>query len=292
MKISDLAEAASAIVYHYTSIADAKKIVDSGVFELSISTGTRSEEDLAPKGYPYFFSTTRTKLGDYHRYVGTGAAMFVIDGNWLNQRYKAQPVDYWERLWLASSGRTRESEDRIFSREPTIPITPVLELHVLLKTQDEYRSPAARQLLIASRRQGIATYFYTDEAAWRLLNKSKATPITRDTAELKGPEIKRSSRMPLSSGLKPWLELIYKKDKSELSKNAERLRYNILWHRYDKTSDYNLGIDVSNARKPGNDDRAAAIKILNYMREKNYSSFIDLVNAVHQKWDKKHEASN
>ena len=116
--------------------------------------------------------------------------------------------------------------------------------------------------------------------------------IDRDTAELKGPEIKRSSRMPLSSGLKPWLELIYKKDKSELSKSAERLRYNILWHRYDKTSDYNLGIDVSNARKPGNDDRAAAIKILNYMREKNYGSFIDLVNAVHQKWDKKHEASN
>jgi hypothetical protein len=89
-----LIEAATAIVYHYCGVGAAAKILTSGVFQLSSVTGNKSEEQYAPAGYPYFLSTTRSRVGDYHRYTGSSAVMFVLDGTWLNQHYKTKPVDY------------------------------------------------------------------------------------------------------------------------------------------------------------------------------------------------------
>ena len=285
MLVRDLFEAASTVLYHYTSILDAKKILDTGVFELSSVVGNKSEESYAPPGHPYFFSTTRTRLGDYHRYVGSGGVLFVLDGNWFNDRYKARPIDYWERSWNhPDSGRTREAEDRIFSKKPTIPINGVKEIHVLMKEQHEWRSPAARQLLIAGKRAGIPTFFYTDERAWRLLNKQKTVQPTRDTPELKGHEPRRTN-WPGRNYLDPWLELIYKKNKSELSKDGDKLRYNLLVYgsRYED-EDQNLGVDLSNARKPGNQDRPQAIKIIDYMRKNGYKTTHELKKAMVDKW--------
>ena len=54
-----LQEAATDIVYHYTSIIDARKILETGVFELSSVVGNKSEEQFAPKGHPYFLSTLK-----------------------------------------------------------------------------------------------------------------------------------------------------------------------------------------------------------------------------------------
>ncbi len=269
MLVRDLFEAASSVLYHYTSILDAKKILDTGVFELSSVVGNKSEENHAPPGHPYFFSTTRTRLGDYHRFVGSGGVLFVLDGQWFNQRYKAKPIDYWERSWnYPESGRSREAEDRIFSREPTIPIGGVQEIHVLMKEQHEWRSPAARKLLIAGKRAGILTFFYTDEKSWRLLNKQKTVRPDRNAPELKGHEPQRINR-PSRDYLAPWLELIHKKNKTELSKDGEKLRYNLLMYgaRYDN-EDQNLGVDLSNARKPSSGDHSTAIKIIDYMQKK------------------------
>ena len=93
-----LTEAASAIVYHYTNTAAAARILTSGEFLLASSTGTQAEKDYEIPGYPYFLSTTRTKVGDYHnRYVGSSAVMFVLNGTWLNHNYKTKPIDYWNR---------------------------------------------------------------------------------------------------------------------------------------------------------------------------------------------------
>ncbi len=288
MLVRDLfLESASTILYHYTSIPDALKIVDSGVFELSSVVGTQAEQNYAPPGYPYFLSTTRTRVGDYHRYVGTGAVMLVLDGNWFNQRYRSRAIDYWDRSWLHSGGtRTREAEDRIFSKEPTIPADSIKEVHVLVKEQDEYRSPAARKLLIASKKKGIETYFYTDEKAWRLQVKSKAVDVDKNTPELKGQDPQRGPRHPMRSYLAPWLELIYKKNKGELSREGEKLRHSLVYYGANyRNEDQNLGTDLSNARKPGNHDRKEAIKIIDYMKAHGYKTTVDLKNALVDKWD-------
>lgn len=287
MLLTDIiVEGASSVLYHYTSIQAALRIMSAGAFQLSSVTGTPSEERYAPPGYPYFFSTTRTPGGDYHRYVGRGGVLFVLDGQWFGQRYKVRPIDYWDRSWLHSDGtRTRESEDRVFSKQETISIGGVREIHVLLKEQDEYRSPAARKLLIAGKTTGIATYLYTDERAWRLLDRKRSVGIDQGTAVLRGQE-PQSTTYPDRSYLEQWLELIYKKSRKELTDRANKLRYNLIAYgsRYP-TEDQGLAADLSNARKPNSGlHRTHAVKIINYMRSRGYKTTLELKQALVDKW--------
>jgi len=282
-------EAATAIVYHYCGVSAAAKILTTGVFQLSSITGSKSEEQYAPPGYPYFLSTTRSKVGDYHRYTGSSAVMFVIDGNWLNQRYKSKPVDYWDRSWQHSGGtRTSESEDRIFSKEPEIPINGVLAVHVLLKEQSEYRSPEVRTTLITAKKRGIPAYLYTDESAWRLQDTRKAVTPSAAASLLKGPQQKGyTPSRPPAMYLEPWLELIYKNNKADLTPRAEKLRYDLVYYgsRY-RDEDSGLSTDMSNARKPNSTDYPTAVKINDYMRKNKFPSTVALKNALVDKWDK------
>ena len=281
-----LDEGATSVLYHYTGTPSALRILQSGEFELSSVTGNKSEEQYAPKGYPYFFSTTRSKVGDYHRYVGTGGVMFVLDGNWFSQRYPVKPIDYWERAWQHSPDRTRESEDRVFAKDPTIPINGVRAVHVLLKEQSETRSPETRKILILAKKAGIPTYLYTDEKAWRLQDNRNALNVKQAAPVLKGQEPSRITRQYRDS-LEDWLELIYKKNKGELSERADKLRYTLVYYgsRYP-TEDQNLSVDMSNARKPGSSGHETAIKLIDYMRKNGIKSTVDLKNALVEKWDK------
>lgn len=290
MKIAELiVEAATAIVYHYAGVSAAAKILTSGVFQLSSVTGNQSEEMYAPPGYPYFLSTTRSKVGDYHRYTGSSAVMFVLDGNWLNQRYKTKAIDYWERSWQHSGGsRTSESEDRVFSREPEISIAGVKEVHVLLKEQNENRSPEVRTILITAKKRGIPAYLYTDETAWRLQDTRKAVSPAEAAALLKGqPPKGYTPSRPQTMYLEPWLELIYKNNKAELTPRAEKLRHDLIYYgsRYPD-QDSNLGTDMSNARKPNSTDYPTAVKINDYMRKNKFVNTVALKNALVDKWDK------
>jgi len=58
MKITEiLAESLSKVVFHYTNILAALKILRSGNFKLSSALGS-IEEKTMPKGYYYFLSNT------------------------------------------------------------------------------------------------------------------------------------------------------------------------------------------------------------------------------------------
>ena len=280
-----IAERATSVLFHYTGTSSALKILNSGQFELASTTGNRSEEQYAPPGYPYFLSLTRTTQGDYHRYVGIGGVMFKLDGDWFNSRYIVKPIDYWERAWLHSDGtRSRESEDRVFSQEPTIPITPVTEVHVLLKEQTENRSPQTRQIMITAKQKGIPVYFYTDEKAWRLLDKRKNIQPSQAKDVLKGQQGPGYSRKP-TDFVKPWIELIEKDQEQHLSDRAKRQLKNLLWYP-DSIGDQNIGVDLSNARKPDAGDRASAVKLIKYMNSNGFKNTVELKNAIYDKWSK------
>ena len=284
MRAADfLIERATGVLFHYTGTSAALKILKSGQFELASITGNKSEEVYAPKDHPYFLSLTRTTLGDYHRYVGTGGVLFKLDGDWFNSRYIVKPIDYWDSAWLHSDGsRTRESEDRVFSKEPTIPITPVTEVHVLLKQQDEYRSPQTRQLMISAKQQDIPVYLYTNERAWRILDKRNSIHPSQVKDILKGPPLRGSTRQP-TDFVKPWIELIEKDRDEYLSDRAKRQLKNLLWY-HDTTGDQNIGVDLSNARKPDAGDRASAVKLIKYMNDNGFKTTMDLKNAIYDKW--------
>jgi hypothetical protein len=281
-------EGATSILYHFASIRSALSILNSKHFELSSVTGNRSEEQYAPKGHPYFLSLTRTRVGDYHRYVGTGGVLFVLDGTWFNRNHKVTPIDYWERAWQHSPDRSREAEDRVFSKTPTLPIDSVQEVHVLLKEQDKWRSPEARQLMIAAKRSGIATYFYVDEKNWRLLNKNKSISVADAGGVLGGQMPTKPMYSPERDYLEPWLELIYKNNKADLTDRAEKTRYNLVYYgsRY-RNEDSGLGGDLSNARKPDQGaSRKSAIKIIDYMLKNGYKTPLELKNYLSDKWGK------
>ena len=276
-----LTEGATDTLFHYTAIERALKILSTGEFQLSSVIGNRSEEQYAPRGYPYFLSTTRSRVGDYHRYVGSGAVMFVLDGQWFEQRYPVKPIDYWDRSWLHSAGtRTRESEDRVFSRDATIPIAGVRKIHVLIKEQHEYRSPEVRKLLIQAKRLGIPAYLYTNEAAWRLQDDRRAVNVKQAAAVLQGQDPSRKSygRKYLSK----WLELIHKKATGELSPDADKLRYNMQYYGHDGL--HNLDNDMSNARKPDSSDHDQAVNIIKYMRANKLHTLQQVVDNLRDKW--------
>ena len=277
-----ITEGATSVLYHYTSVNAAVQILATGHFQLSSSVGTSAEYQYAPEGYPYFLSTSRVKSGDYARYVGSSGVMFVLDGDWLGQRYPVKPIDYWERAWLQSDGtRTRESEDRVFSREPEISIACVRQIHVLIREQHEYRSPQVRRIMIQAKKQGIPAYLYADEQAWRLQDRRRAITPRQASELLRGAEPQRTT-WHARTYLDRWLELIHKNRKSDLSKEADKLRYNLQY--YSADGDHQLGVDLSNARKPDAGDRYQAVKIIDYMRRNRLRSPADLVDAMRDKW--------
>jgi len=285
-----ITEGASDILYHKTGIDAALDILKSGEFKLTSSIGSDVEASMAIKGMPYFLSTTRTKVGDYHRYVGDSAAMFVLDGRKIGNNFKVEPVDYWDRMWLHNRERTRESEDRIYSKTNTMSTEYVTELHVLLQSQRDNRSEVARQLLIASKTRGIKTYLYNDEKAWRLQDTRRSLKAADYQSLLKGhradpPYMKRPVRGQGKSNygrshILDWIELVMKKPGQALSKSADKIRYNLQY--YGDTSTQ-LKNDFFNAKRPGESEYPLVVKLGDYMN-KNNLDFRSLADKLKQKW--------
>jgi hypothetical protein len=220
--------------------------------------------------------------------------MFVLDGAKISNNYRVKPVDYWERSWQHSPDRTRESEDRIFSRTNTLSIDCVTELHVLLAEQDERQSEITRQLLIAAKTKGIPTYLYKDARSWRLQNKRKAISPREAGDLLKGhrkepPYMRRPNRGQGRgqdaygrSSLLMWIELIMKRPGQSLSKGADKIRYNL---QYYGDMSGQLKNDFFNAKKPDATEYPLVVKLGDYMT-KNKLNFVDLIEMLKHKWAK------
>jgi len=278
-----LSERISSRVFHYTRVTTALKIVESGQFELSHILGSTWEAQFAPKGHPYFLSTTRTRHGGYHGYLGQDAVLFELDGDFYNQRYPGKAVDYWNnRDPMRDHHKAHEAEDRIFSREPAIPASiRTIDLYTSVEA-DEMARARSRRLLISAKKAGIPINFFNDETAWRQRDLSKPGNI----ALLTGNDDARGYVSRRRGGyLKPWMELIQAKKKSQLSKDADSKRYN-LQYTYDKQGmAKSLAVDLSNARKPGPDaDRNNAVRVIQFMLQNRLDTVNDLVNFLSDKW--------
>lgn len=285
MRVNELLlESLSRIAFHYTNVYSGLKIVRSGQFELSSSLGSH-EETYAPPGYPYFLSTTRTKLGGYHDYIGSNAVLFQLDGNWFNQHYKAKSIDYWlNRDPSVAHHRPHEAEDRVFSKDSSIPIDGVSAIYVYISLEADPEIKAiGRQLLIASKKRNIEAYFYTDVDAWRSLDKR---PEKQGNIKILTGQARTGGHVSTHPGyLMPWIELLMGKDKSKLSKKANDIRYGLIYDRYVSDTISGLRTEFSNARKPNSGpDREHAVKLIKFMRQNRIEDITDLVNFIAKKW--------
>ena len=286
MNLQDLFESLSRVAYHYTNIVAAAKILQSGEFQLSSTLGS-VEQQYAPKNMPFFLSTTRTKRGGYHSMIGSSAVMFVLNGDWFNNHYVSRPVDYWgNRDPKKVSHRPHEAEDRVFSKDPTIPINGVAAVHILVKPDaDDVHSANARKALIGAKQHGIPAYLYEDETAWRNLDTRKSVPIT-NRPTLRGQERYRRG-YDRRAYLQPWVELIQSTNQKQLSKDADKLRYSLSFNYDRQSAAQGLNTDLSNARKPNSGaDREAAVKIIRFMQKHNIQTIGELIELLANKWSK------
>jgi hypothetical protein len=295
MRVTELlTEALSSIVYHYTRLSSALHILQNGKFELSSVLGS-VEQQYAPKDHFYFLSTTRTKLGGYHQSVSSDAVIFVLDGNWYNQRYRAKSIDYWgNRNPSIIAHRTHEAEDRLFSKESSIPIDGVIAIHVYVRPPEsdkdrdsEWNSRTianARQVLILAKKRNIKTFFYTDESAWRLQDTRKQANISILS---KGINRTKDYISRHKGYLYPWVEILMAKDPKTLSDKGQKLVYSLKFYSglYLDDTIRGLGADLSNARKPDSGpDRKHAGTIINFMRKNGLSTTKELVQYLRNKW--------
>lgn len=280
--LPQLNESLSRVAYHYTNISAARRILTSGQFELSSGLGS-IEQQYMPRGQYYFLSTTRTRTGGYHDIIGSSAVMFVLDGDWFNRHYRSSPVDYWlNRNPGESHHRAHEAEDRVFSPEPTIPIDGVTAVHIYVKPDADAQVKAwGRQCLIAAKRRSIPTHFYQDKESWRLLDTRRTT-----SGALPGQDTARGYVSSRRRGyMTPWIELLKAQNKSQLSKDADRLRYSLQYSYDTAEAARGLANDLSNSRKPDSGpDRKNAIAIIEFMRQRGFTTVAQFVDALAAKW--------
>lgn len=293
MKLHDLFEAATSELYHNTSVYAAGKILEQGYFRLTTSAGTASELLFHKPGKFYYLSTTRSKVGDYtlHNYHIDGV-VFNLNGNWLNQRYKSAPIDYWERSWARSGGvRTSEMEDRVYNSKPTIPLpTPVTKLiisiHILFEIDkikpslDEDRLLRLRALLSIAKKLGIPTYVYKTPNDWITQNKKKRIDIGSLIKLMKPKKPEQSWARHYRDYFKNYRELYFKDTVDKLSPDAKKA----MWKLYQYPNDFknSLEADIHNQRKH---DDPGLVKLLQIFSKLNLSSSKEFTDYLTKKWD-------
>jgi hypothetical protein len=305
-----LREGISDIVYHATNIGAAVKILQSDEFILTAPIGADAMVKGKTKQY-FFLSTTRSKHGRYHMNNWQGVVM-ELDGRKLATKYKGQPIDYWGPEFRKINPTGNETEDRIFSPTPTIPKATkyIKSLHVLLPvnqaepakgtgffateakpkgTVEADLDGAAKKRVMAlwveAKKNKIPISFYDERAAWLAQRK----PMDLKTAQLAlsrtapdaFPPPKTYGRAEGKSSLYPWVELIQKPVGQPLSKKpwggAERTK--------DGLGNFDVGnvfaADFSNAKHTKD-----AGTVLSFMRKNKMTTFKELLDWLHQKWNK------
>jgi hypothetical protein len=294
MKVQELMEGISSKVYHVTGIKSALEILKNKEFRLSSAVDTRSPEIKFQKGKPYFLSVSRNPANDYNMNNAYRSVMFNLNGDWFAQRYKGTPVDYWERMWLATN-RTSEQEDRILSSTPSIKIPDlskvIEEIHILIKDTDsktdDFLSPIwsnARKVAIIAKQNNIPVYFYQDMNAY-------ITQDTRKSLDLKNLDVKVTNKSTRTTRrydyLAAWIELYHKKDKSELSPRADKLRYNLIYS-YDDNADMGLSNDLNNSRKSNSLGYNEANTLIKLMKNQTPIQFAQMLK---NKWKNLNETT-
>lgn len=114
MRMSQILEGISSVLYHGTSLKKLASILDSNQFRLvpEIAAGEVKFNQRKDSDYMYFLSTARTKQSEFTRAT---EAIIRLDGRKLAQNYSGAPVNFF-----GDKSEMDESEDRIYSSKPVI----------------------------------------------------------------------------------------------------------------------------------------------------------------------------
>lgn len=282
-----LLESVSKIVYHACSIHSAVKILESGYFELTSDIGTDVEKSYAPRGYHYYLSTARTRMGGYHEKPGIGRVLLELDGDVINQHYPSKAIDYWEdRNPQLFQSRTSEAEDRIFSKNPRIPALPIVKsVSIYLNPEAEDSQKAiVRRIMLIAKKNGIPANYWANAQDWKLNRIDRAEPVNTLRGQAKtGGYISRHRGF-----LRPFIELLRAHRSDQLSEEAQRILRNISDDYSIRSTIRSLENDLHNTRTAaaGSTDRKFHEFIIEFMRKNKLETLGDLMKFIRDRWNK------
>ena len=175
-----LSEGISDIVYHFTHITNLINILKTDKFITGTNLGSPADAKI-DKGRAFFFSTQRSRGKSGYGRSG-GNVCIVLDGRKLSQIYKGFPVDYWgwskkKSDWDTDSEymtalQSTEMEDRIVTDDPYIDNARryIIEIHIMIDWAVKENDIEDMNKLAGD----IPVYYYTDEEAYKLINKKKS----------------------------------------------------------------------------------------------------------------------
>lgn len=274
----------SQVLYHFTSIQGAYEILKHKNFLLSNALGTPSDARIN-SNKQYYLSTARSKVGRYTKVESHWqGAVLNLHADWFSSRYKVKPVDYWGR----SFDGDRETEDRILSNKREISFSNASQvinaLHVFVKdmVEDKRILPLIRKLLILAKLAHIPIYVYSDKSAFLSQNTAKAIPLKSLLHNLRGEAAPVSNRKEQMAkrDVNPYIELFHKKDTKELSKEAKRVRTNLVYHNYNNDTEQSLMSAIHNGKST-----ASIGKLADLMRKSKSATVKDFLAKLTKKWE-------
>lgn len=183
MKLNEavvLVEGISGVLYHATTVPNLKSIVNDNKFHLSPTFIKDSEGSFSKK--LWYFSTTRSRYGSYHRDINNYMALIRLDGRKLSERYSGRPIDYWRGIegFSDKSGKQLgdEYEDRIMTDSPVIDkaTSYMTQVDFLVPGYDLRRSVEEFKRLVSLvntlQKMGIPCRVYDEQRNW-LMGNSK-----------------------------------------------------------------------------------------------------------------------
>lgn len=186
MKIQQILEGISQILYHSTRAQGFGKIMQDNQFQLTPDLGSSLERGFRQgRDKLYYFSTSRSRTGAYHyptKEYSNGTVLFKLDGRKLMaDGYTGAPLDYWAYPEMPTYADNDEMEDRVYSKKPVIPNATryITEIHIYYNpdvnaTSTQTAPASLRAGAIAAKRAGIPVYVYNNIAAYNSLDPRRA----------------------------------------------------------------------------------------------------------------------
>lgn len=233
MRIQQILEGISQVLYHSTRAPGFGKIMTDNQFQLTPDLGSQLERGFRKgKRKLYYFSTSRSRTGAYHyptKEYSNGTVLFKLDGaKLMADGYSGAPLDYWADPEMPTYADNDEMEDRVYSTSPVIPnaVKYITEIHIYynpsINATSTQSAPASlRAGAIAAKRAGIPVYVYTDINAYNLLKTSAST----DASVLAGPQVAAGPDIMDTNNTKPFDEYteLLKAPRPNISRGAQML---------------------------------------------------------------------
>ena len=289
MRVTDLFEGISDIVFHRTGFKNLIQILEKDQFELRPAFAKPIEQGYTKKKTDlYFMSTARTKNSKY--ISDSGTPVLTLDGQKLKQNYSGYGMDYFGPSWREVSGGEYEQEDRVFSQKPNI--TNAKKYILMIEIVMGYNARQADNIFkiySMAKKSGIPIKFY-DSKEDRNLGKN---PLSEKAvrAELKRNLANSEKRRPYTPRKRPMSEgdavpAIFlglkfgPEDRIPADAKTRIDKFLRTWPGMDKES---VRSDFHNA-VADKEYRNLITQIVAYMKKHNLRTIDDLGEFVYQKW--------